>query len=686
VTQRALENLVKQASDKMRSDDNTKGTAKYLEHFSWLLFLRVYELVEDEAEMVAQIDGRAYHRCIDGKCRWSAWTKAGLTGDPLIEFVTNELFPHLRSLSGTRRANKVAELFSAVTTVMKSGYVLAEVIAIVDKVEFQTADDYHAISVIYERLLAEMGGDASWSGEFYTPRPVVELMVKVTAPTLKESIYDPCSGSCGFLVSAYGLLAPNAKSGMQRNKLQDATLHGKEAGELPFLLGTMNMMLHGVEVPDNIRANTLEEDIRAIGPDKQYDVVLTNPPFGGKENPQVQQNFIIKTAATEVLFLQHILASLKASGRCAVVAPDGILFDADDAFCSLRRKLLSDCNLHTIVRLPIGAFPNTPHQRLNLLFFDRTGPTAGIWYYEQLVPENRRHLKHPRYNKTNPLRFDEFEPLIEWWTDRGANENAWFVPIEDVDEASKDLDYWHPDRPPQVAVISPEALKGELTEASDAMGAFSAEFDEEALNGVFDGAAESKTLDELGVLVNQENRDPRQTPDEPFTYIDLSSVDRGVITVADQVMGADAPSRARRIVLEGDIVFATVRPNLRGHAVVPSELDGAIASTGFAVLRVPTGINPNYLLVALFAPSVVQQCMEAMKGAHYPALKVEHVKGLRVRVPDSSNVQEQIVEAVWPKLMRVRAARLALTSQCTDLLDSLKDAEFALLDGGIFEL
>ncbi|MCA1699815.1 MAG: type I restriction-modification system subunit M [Actinobacteria bacterium] len=404
--QKQLENLVRRASDKMRSDDNTKGVSKYLEHFSWLLFLKVFEQVEDAAEMVAKINNESFERAIEGDDRWSVWTKKELTGPELVEFVTDDLLPNLRSLSGTPHKEKVAQMFGAVTTVMKSGFVLAEVVDIIDQVKFDSAADYHAMSVIYERLLSEMGSDASWSGEFYTPRSVVELMVTVTAPQLREVVYDPCSGSCGFLVSAYEKVKPRAKTIEERELLQEHTIFGREAGELPFLLGTMNMMLHGLLVPNNVRTNTLEADVRNVSPDDQVDVVMTNPPFGGRENPQVQQNFPIRSSATELLFLQHVIATLKPTGRCAIVAPDGVLFDDDNAFRLVRRKMLQDCNLHTLVRLPVGSFPNTPHQRLNLLFFDREGPTGGIWFYEHLVPEARRHTG--RYTKRFPLRFEEF--------------------------------------------------------------------------------------------------------------------------------------------------------------------------------------------------------------------------------------------------------------------------------------
>ncbi|HWF33347.1 MAG TPA: N-6 DNA methylase [Solirubrobacteraceae bacterium] len=680
MTQQELENLVKSASDKMRSDDNTKGVTKYLEHFSWLLFLRLFEQVEDQAEMVAEMDKRSYERTVSGDYRWSAWTQRDLTGPELVDFVTTELLPHLRQLAGTPEREKVAEIFNAVSAVMKSGYVLAEVIAVIDKVSFATVADYHAMSVIYERLLAEMGGDASWSGEFYTPRPVVELMVAVTRPKLKERIYDPCSGSCGFLVSTFEHIKGGADTLAERALLQQGTLFGKEAGELPFLLGTMNMMLHGILAPNNLRTNTLEEDVSTVAPDAQYDVVLTNPPFGGRENPQVQQNFQLHTSATEVLFLQHIVAMTRGEGRVAVVAPDGVLFDDETAFKGLRRKLLTDCNLHTIVRLPVGAFPNTPHQRLNLLFFDRKGPSQGVWFYEHLVPENRRHLKHPRYNKSNPLCFEELEPLLAWWDAREPNDHAWYVPADEIEAETLDLDLHHPDRPPKLDVVMPSELRMEIDETSEALRDFVGEIvgAGQELDGALAAAQELVSLDSLGVKVNPENHDPREDGDGEFLYVDLSAVDRGAIAMPEPLANAKAPSRARRVVRTGDVLFSMVRSYLRGHAVIPEALDGAIASTGFAVLCPPEGVLPDWLLLQLLAPRLVQQCLVA-KGAHYPALRVDQVKALTVPVPPSEDSQQQLVDEVWPRVSAIRTSRLGVVDRLTELLDSIKDSEFSLL-------
>lgn len=252
MTARDLQAKIKSASDKMRADDNTKNALKYLEQLTWLLFLKQWDAIEDEREMIASVDGKTYERVIDREFRWSQWTNANRTGDELVEWVTGRLLPHLRQLSGSPEADHIAQMFGGITTVMKSGYSLAEVIAIVDEIDFHSVENHHAMSVIYETLLAQTA-DAGWSGEFYTPRPVVEFMVEIVRPQLGETVYDPCSGSSGFLVAAAEQLRPQVATGGDEETLTRRSIFGQEAGELAFFVGTMNLMLHGIDDPQTIQ-------------------------------------------------------------------------------------------------------------------------------------------------------------------------------------------------------------------------------------------------------------------------------------------------------------------------------------------------------------------------------------------------------------------------------------------------
>lgn len=361
----------------------------------------MFEAVEDERQLIAEIDGRSHPRIIDGSFRWSQWTQSGMTGEPLIGFVMDELLPHLRGLAGSTEAQTVAAMFAGVRTVMRSGYGLAEVLAIVDAIDFHEVENAHAMSVIYEELLGRTS-DAGWSGEFYTPRPIVEFMVEVVAPQIGETVYDPCSGSSGFLVVSADQMKPQVTTVEAQEQLEANTFYGQESGELAFLIGTMNLLLHGVRSSRVVRHNSLEQDVRSIPPSEQHHVILTNPPFGGTENPQVQQNFPARAAATELLFLQHVMAKLKDDGRCTIVLPDGILSREDASYRIVRRWLVEDYGIQAIVRLPSGVFANAPGTRTNLFFFGGRGTERPhfIRYYQVRPPNGKR--RSARATRSHP--------------------------------------------------------------------------------------------------------------------------------------------------------------------------------------------------------------------------------------------------------------------------------------------
>lgn len=426
--------LIKDVSDHMRSDDNTKNALAYLEHLTWLLFLKQFDSLEDERELVASVDGREYARVIDGEYRWSEWAKSDITGDALTAFVAEDLLPYLKALSGSPRAETIARLFQSVTIIMKSGYGLKEVVGKVDQIDFHAVTDAHTMSVVYETLLGQTA-DAGWSGEFYTPRPVVEAMVQIVGPKLGQTVYDPCAGSGGFLVEAHAALEPQARTTADKELLSSRTFYGQESGGLAYFVGTMNLMLHGIDEPQTVRRNTLEQDIRTFGPDDQHSLIFTNPPFGGEEHPQVQQNFPARTSATELLFLQHCMARLARGGTCAIVVPDGVLFKTDQAFLTVRRRLLSEFTVDGIVRLPPGVFATAPGARTNLLFFRRTGePTKKVRF--QLV---KPPVGKPAFGKTDPITADHLQTAVAWIRDGVANEHSWDVSYDDIVAGGYDL-------------------------------------------------------------------------------------------------------------------------------------------------------------------------------------------------------------------------------------------------------
>ncbi len=445
------------ACDIMRRDDGTTGSLEYMEQLSWLLFLKVFEAIEDRLEVEAELDTppRVYRRIVDGPYRWSAWAHRDFPADRLVAFIDGELFPYLRGLpvvGDPERAAIVGIFVDIPGNRMKSPYNLRDVIAIVDEVDFQSQDDIYTVSHIYEDLLRRMGSESGITGEFYTPRPLVRFMVERVDPRVGETVYDPACGSAGFLVEAYlHMQGARELTSTDTEALQRHTFHGREKKPLPCLLGRMNMILHGVSTPDIRRANTLEADVRAIPAEERRDVILTNPPFGGKENKQVQRNFPVQSQATELLFMQHIMRSLKPRGRCAVVVPEGVLFRGD-AFADVKRDLLESYDVHTIVSLPGGMFQPYSGVKTNVLFFERGRPTRDIWYYE-VQPAGGG-----RFTKGNPIRDRDLDELCAMWSERPATERSWRVPVAEVVARGYDLTAKNPNRPADVARLSPEEL------------------------------------------------------------------------------------------------------------------------------------------------------------------------------------------------------------------------------------
>ena len=447
-TAHQLSSIIKSARDIMRKDKGLSGDLDRLPMLTWIMFLKFLDDMERIREDEALLSGEPFRPIIEFPYRWRDWAadEAGITGDELIAFVNQDeavrpdgtrgagLFAHLRGLqssNGDERRDVVATVFGGVINRMINGYLLRDVINRVGEINFAASDQIHTLSHLYETLLREMRDAAGDSGEFYTPRPVVQLMVAATDPKLGEVVLDPACGTGGFLVEAYEHLKKQCQTVEDRRTLQRESIQGGEAKPLPFLLGQMNLLLHGLESPQIAFGNSLSTPLREIGDRQRVDVILTNPPFGGEEEPGIQNNFPNdrRTSETALLFLQLLMRKLRrvrVPGRAAVVVPNGTLF-ADGVAARIKEELLTKFNLHTIVRLPNGVFAPYTGIPTNLLFFDRSGPTHEIWYYEHPLPKGRKN-----YTKTKPLRYVEFEPLLAWWKEREGNDRAWQVSVDDV--------------------------------------------------------------------------------------------------------------------------------------------------------------------------------------------------------------------------------------------------------------
>lgn len=464
-TAQQLSALIKSARQILRKDKGLNGDADRLPLLTWVMFLKFLDDLERSREEEAEMDGTPYQSIIDSPYRWRDWAARadGINGDELLAFINQDeamrpdgkrgagLFAYLRAqaerddYNGQRSV--VANVFKGVQNRMVSGYLLRDILNKIDAIHFTSSEEVHTLSHLYESMLREMRDASGDSGEFYTPRPVVRFMVEVTAPQLGETVLDPACGTGGFLVEAYDYLAQQVKTPKQRRQLQHDTLLGQEAKPLPYMLVQMNLLLHGLEAPQIAYGNTLQQRLTEIGHDQRVDVILTNPPFGGEEEAGIKANFppTMQTSETALLFLQYIMRKLRMvgsgadkGGRAAVVVPNGTLF-GDGVAALIKQQLLKDFNLHTIVRLPQGVFAPYTDIPANLLFFDRNGSTADIWFYELPLPAGRK-----KYSKTAALQYEEFADCRAWWNEREEGPQAWKTTAAEVVERGYNLDLKNP--------------------------------------------------------------------------------------------------------------------------------------------------------------------------------------------------------------------------------------------------
>jgi len=458
----------------MRKDKGLNGDLDRLPMLTWIMFLKFLDDMEQIRKQEATMAGKKFRPAIESPYRWRDWAakEDGITGDELIAFVNNEeavrpdgkkgpgLFAYLRGLQGANggdRRDVIATVFKGTINRMINGYLLRDVINKINRIHFTSSDEIHTLGHLYESLLKEMRDAAGDSGEFYTPRAVVRFMVEVTDPRLGETMLDPACGTGGFLVEAYRHLEKQCKTVQDRKILQTQSILGGEAKSLPYLLAQMNLLLHGLESPQIDPGNSLRVPLKEIGDRDRVDIILTNPPFGGEEERGIRSNFPEdkQTSETALLFLQLIMRKLKRQpkpGRAGVVVPNGTLF-GDGVCARIKEELLKDFNLHTIVRLPNGVFAPYTSIPTNLLFFDRSGPTKDVWYYEHRLPEGKKN-----YTKTRPLQYDEFAPCLVWWKKREENERVWKVPASEILANGCNLDRKNPRGKEDITHLPPEQL------------------------------------------------------------------------------------------------------------------------------------------------------------------------------------------------------------------------------------
>ncbi len=494
-----FEQAFKNIDDVLWKESGCSSELDYTEQTSWMLFLKYLDDLEQERSMEAELVGKPYDYLIDEPHRWGAWAAPksaegafdhdnALVGDDLIKFVDNDLFPYLKGFKGRASGPdtieyKIGQIFSEIKNKFQSGYSLRDALEYMDALRFRSQREKHELSHLYEAKIKNMGNAGRNGGEYYTPRPLIRAMVEAIAPQIGETIYDGACGSAGFLCEAHDYMrhastgSASASSATETGKklstsqlatLQERTFYGKEKKSLAYIIGIMNMILHGIDAPNIIHTNTLTENLSDVQERDRYDVILANPPFGGKERKEIQQNFPIKTGETAFLFLQHFIKMLKAGGRAAVVIKNTFLSNSDNASKALRQELLTSCNLHTVLDCPGGTFLGAGVKTV-VLFFEKGAPTRKVWYY-QLDPGRSM-------GKTNPLNDNDLKEFVKLQALRASategpeTEQSWNVDVGALSESGGsvpeftegyDLSVKNPNTPDAAPLRSPEAILIEI--------------------------------------------------------------------------------------------------------------------------------------------------------------------------------------------------------------------------------
>jgi type I restriction enzyme M protein len=471
-----FEQSFKNIDNILHTDSGCATELDYVEQTSWILFLKYLDDLEEDKKKSASLSGKNYDYILSPEFRWNSWAcpknssnkldlNKALDGDDLRDFVNNNLFPYLKKFKADKNEDrntieyKIGEIFFELKNKISSGYKLREILNIVDDMHFRLYQEKHELSYLYEAKIKNMGNAGRNGGEYYTPRPLIKTIIKVVAPKLGETIYDGACGSAGFLVESYNYLTQDQAhlSSSQMEALQTTTFFGKEIKSLAYIIGIMNMILHGIEAPNIRHMNTLSDNINDIQEKDRFDIVLANPPFGAGIGREIQQNFPIKTGETAFLFLQHFIKILKAGGRAGIVIKNTFLSNTDNASVSLRKLLLENCNLHTVLDLPGGAFQGAGVKTV-VLFFEKGAATKKVWFYQLNLDRN--------LGKGNPLNEADLAEFVELQKIQATSPNSWNVHVSTIDHSTFDLSPKNPNTDPGPINREPKEILDEMKKLS----------------------------------------------------------------------------------------------------------------------------------------------------------------------------------------------------------------------------
>jgi type I restriction enzyme M protein len=472
-----FEQSFKNIDNILHTDSGSATELDYVEQTSWILFLKYLDDLEEDKKKAATLTGKKYQYILATEFRWDVWAcpkgadgkldhNKALDGDDLKEFVDSKLFSYLKKFRAEEPNTieyKIGEMFHELKNKISSGYKLREILNIVDAMHFRLYEEKHELSHLYEAKIKNMGNAGRNGGEYYTPRPLIKTIVKVVAPKIGDTIYDGACGSAGFLVEAFNYLTENKEklSSGQMATLQNKTFYGKEIKSLAYIIGIMNMILHGIEAPNIKHMNTLAENINDIQEKDRYNIILANPPFGAGIGREIQQNFPIKTGETAFLFLQHFIKILKAGGRAGIVIKNTFLSNTDNASVSLRKLLLESCNLHTVLDLPGGAFQGAGVKTV-VLFFEKGSPTKKVWFYQLNLTRN--------LGKGQPLSEADLAEFVKLQKTKADSENSWSVDIKNINPKTFDLSVKNPNKGEEVALREPEEILDEMKKLDEEGG------------------------------------------------------------------------------------------------------------------------------------------------------------------------------------------------------------------------
>jgi type I restriction enzyme M protein len=667
----------------MRKDKGLNGDLDRLPMITWIMFLKFLDDLEIQREGEAKLAGKKFKAAIEPPYRWRDWAAKsdGITGDELLSFINSEesslpngkkgpgLFRYLRLLTSSdsagvadTRRDVIATVFKGVQNRMVSGYLLRDVINKLNGIHFTASDELHTLGALYESMLREMRDAAGDSGEFYTPRAVVRFMVTVTNPRLGETVLDPASGTGGFLVEAFNHLSQQVKTVADRKILQETSLFGCEPKTLPYLLCQMNLLLHGLDAPQIDPGNSLRFKLTDIGERDRVDVILTNPPFGGEEEKGIQGNFPEdkQTAETALLFLQLIMRKLKKVGticrssgnggaatppyqyaRAAVVVPNGTLF-GDGVCARIKEELLKEFNLHTIVRLPNGVFAPYTGIPTNLLFFDRSGPTREVWYYEHPLPAGRKN-----YTKTAPIQFEEFAPLVSWWNKREENEHAWKVPVAEFLDDKCDLDRKNPRGSEDFKHLPPEKLADDILKKSKRIADVITEVKSRLVTkdtSLQENVNTAWEVVPLGKVLKHRKEffiiDDLETYKRPRVQLHAQG-----ILLRDEIPGALIKTKKQQRCRMGEFLVAEIDAKVGGFGIVPPELDGSIVSSHYFLFVANEELLDRRFLGWFIKMPAFRKQIEAQGSTNYAAIRPAQVLGYEIPLPPLSE-QRRIVARI----------------------------------------